>query len=144
MDLEKFTERARAFLQNAQGLAQRAGHQRLTPEHILKVLLDDEEGLAAGLIKRGGGDPGKALAATEATLKKLPGVQGGGAGQLYMAPETARVLDEARAKLLDQGLLVDSTPGFGDLGSDEDLYGDGPEGESKPGAKKRKGKKKKL
>ena len=65
MDIQKFTERAQAFLQNAQGLAQRSGHQRLTPEHLLKVLLDDEEGLAAGLIKRGGGDPARALQATE-------------------------------------------------------------------------------
>ena len=95
MDIQKFTERAQAFLQNAQGLAQRSGHQRLTPEHLLKVLLDDEEGLAAGLIKRGGGDPVRALTATEAVLGKLPRVEGAGAGQLHLAPETARVLDEA-------------------------------------------------
>ena len=95
MDLQKYTERAQAFLQNAQGLAQRSGHQRLTPEHLLKVLLDDEEGLAAGLIKRAGGDPAKALSATEATLKKLPKVEGSGAGQLHLAPETARVFEEA-------------------------------------------------
>jgi ATP-dependent Clp protease ATP-binding subunit ClpB len=95
MDLEKYTERARAFLQNAQGLAQRSGHQRLTPEHLLKVLLDDEEGLAAGLIKRAGGDAGRALQATEAALAKQPRVEGAGAGQLYIAPETARVFEEA-------------------------------------------------
>src|SRR5512134_1713740 len=95
MDLEKFTERARAFLQNAQGLAQRSGHQRLTPEHLLKVLLDDEEGLAAGLIKRAGGDPGRALEQTEAALAKQPRVEGSGAGQIYSTPEFARVLEEA-------------------------------------------------
>jgi len=95
MDLQKFTERAQAFLQNAQGLAQRSGHQRLTPEHLLKVMLDDEEGLAAGLIKRAGGDPAKALKATEAALGRQPKVEGSGAGQLYVAPETARVLEEA-------------------------------------------------
>ncbi|MEQ1756591.1 MAG: ATP-dependent chaperone ClpB [Micropepsaceae bacterium] len=95
MDLQKFTERAQAFLQNAQGLAQRSGHQRLTPEHLLKVLLDDEEGLAAGLIKRAGGDPVRALRATEAALAKLPRVEGSGSGQLYIAPETARLLEES-------------------------------------------------
>ena len=57
MDFEKFTERARGFVQSAQSLALREGHQRFTPEHLLKVLLDDEEGLAAGLIKTAGGDP---------------------------------------------------------------------------------------
>jgi ATP-dependent Clp protease ATP-binding subunit ClpB len=95
MDLEKFTERSRAFLQNAQGLAQRAGHQRITPEHLLKILLDDEEGLAAGLIKRAGGNPGLALEQTEATLAKLPRVDGAGAGQIYSAPEFLRTLEEA-------------------------------------------------
>ncbi|MFM9865612.1 MAG: Clp protease N-terminal domain-containing protein, partial [Micropepsaceae bacterium] len=95
MNPEKFTERAQAFLQNAQGLAQRSGHQRLTPEHLLKVLLDDEEGLAAGLIKRAGGDPGLALEQTQTALAKLPRVEGAGAGQIYAAPEFSRVLDEA-------------------------------------------------
>jgi len=95
MDPEKFTERSRAFLQNAQGLAQRTGHQRVTPEHLLKVLLDDEEGLAAGLIKRAGGNPQLALEQTEAALAKHPRVEGSGAGQIYASPEFARVLDEA-------------------------------------------------
>jgi ATP-dependent Clp protease ATP-binding subunit ClpB len=95
MDLEKFTERSRAFLQNAQGLAQRSNHQRISPEHLLKVLLDDEEGLAAGLIKRAGGNPGLALEQTEAALAKIPRVEGSGAGQIYSAPEFLRVLEEA-------------------------------------------------
>ena len=63
MNLEKYTERARGFVQSAQSLALRENHQRFTPEHVLKVLLDDEEGLAAGLIDRAGGNSRDALAA---------------------------------------------------------------------------------
>jgi ATP-dependent Clp protease ATP-binding subunit ClpB len=95
MDLEKFTERSRGFLQAAQTLALRSGHQRLTPEHLLKVLLDDKDGLAAGLLRNSGADPARALAATEKALDKQPKVEGSGAGQVYMAPELARVLDQA-------------------------------------------------
>jgi ATP-dependent Clp protease ATP-binding subunit ClpB len=95
MNLEKYTERARGFIQAAQSLALREGHQQFTPEHILKILLDDEEGLASGLIERAGGNPREALRQTELALAKLPKVQGSGAGQLYMAPTTARVLDNA-------------------------------------------------
>src|SRR5438876_9908788 len=95
MDFEKYTERARGFIQSAQSLALREGHQRFTPEHLLKVLLDDEEGLAAGLLKAAGGDSRIALRETEAALKKLPKVSGGGAGQVYLSPELARVFDAA-------------------------------------------------
>ena len=95
MDLSKYTERARGFLQSAQSLALREGHQRFTPEHILKVLLDDAEGLAAGLIERSGGRPADALQAVEAALAKMPKVAGNGAGQLFLAPDTARVFDTA-------------------------------------------------
>src|SRR6201997_1130754 len=95
MNFEKYTERARGFVQSAQSLALREGHQQFTPEHVLKVLLDDEEGLAAGLIDRAGGHSRDALRETERALAKLPKVQGGGAGQLYLAPTTARVLDNA-------------------------------------------------
>ena len=95
MDLEKYTDRSRGFIQAAQGLAVRSGHQRFTPEHILKVLLDDEEGLAAGLIRAAGGRPDQALSGVEAALSKLPRVEGSAAGQLYLAPETARVFDQA-------------------------------------------------
>src|SRR5262245_21202477 len=95
MDLEKFTERSRGFLQAAQTLALRSGHQRLTPEHLLKVLLDDKDGLAAGLLRSSGADPARALAGTEKALEKQPKVEGTGAGQIYMAPELARVLDQA-------------------------------------------------
>jgi ATP-dependent Clp protease ATP-binding subunit ClpB len=95
MNLEKYTERARGFVQAAQSLALREGHQQFTPEHVLKVLLDDEEGLAAGLIDRAGGNSRQALTEVEAALAKLPKVEGSGAGQLYMAPMTARLFDNA-------------------------------------------------
>jgi ATP-dependent Clp protease ATP-binding subunit ClpB len=95
MDFERYTERSRGFVQAAQALALREGHQRFTPEHVLKVLLDDPEGLAANLISAASGDPKRALDLTEAALAKLPKVEGAGAGQLYLAPETARLFDQA-------------------------------------------------
>ncbi|MEN8195126.1 MAG: ATP-dependent chaperone ClpB, partial [Pseudomonadota bacterium] len=95
MDFEKYTERSRGFIQAAQNLALREGHQRLTPEHILKILLDDKEGLAAGLIRAAGGDPARALAEAEAALGKQPKVEGSGGGQVYLAPETARLFEQA-------------------------------------------------
>ncbi len=95
MNFEKFTDRARGFLQSAQGLAIREGHQRLSPEHLLKVLLDDPEGLAAGLISRAGGRPGDALAKTEQALAKMPKISGSGAGQIFMAPNLAKAFDQA-------------------------------------------------
>ncbi len=95
MNFEKFTDRARGFLQSAQGLALREGHQRLAPEHLLKVLLDDPEGLAAGLITHAGGRPGDALAKTERALANMPKVSGSGAGQVFMAPALAKVFDQA-------------------------------------------------
>jgi ATP-dependent Clp protease ATP-binding subunit ClpB len=96
MEFEKFTERSRGFVQSAQGLALRSGHQRLTPEHLAKVLLDDEEGLAANLIRAAGGDPKRAHAAVEAALAKIPKVEGAGAGQLYLEPALARVFEQAQ------------------------------------------------
>jgi ATP-dependent Clp protease ATP-binding subunit ClpB len=94
MNLEKYTDRARGFVQSAQSLALREGHQQFTPEHLLKVLLDDPEGLASGLIDRSGGNSRQALKAVETALGKIPKVSGGG-GQLYLAPATARVFDQA-------------------------------------------------
>jgi ATP-dependent Clp protease ATP-binding subunit ClpB len=94
MNVEKYTERVRGFLQSAQSLALREGHQQFLPEHVLKVLLDDPEGLAAGLIDRAGGRSREALSETEAALKRLPKVEGG-SGQLYMASTTARVFQAA-------------------------------------------------
>jgi ATP-dependent Clp protease ATP-binding subunit ClpB len=96
MDFEKYTDRAKGFLQSAQGLALREGHQRFLPEHLLKVLLDDPEGMAANLIQAAGGDAKAAQRAVEELLRKQPKVEGGGAGQLYMAPETARLFDQAQ------------------------------------------------
>ncbi len=95
MNIEKYTDRARGFVQSAQSLALREGHQQFTPEHILKVLLDDPEGLAAGLIDRSGGNSRQALSAVEEALGKLPKVSGGGAGQVYLAAATARLFDNA-------------------------------------------------
>ncbi len=96
MDLEKLTERSRGFLQAAQTIAIRDFHQRLTPEHLLKALLDDEEGAAAGLIRAAGGNPQSARAAVEADLARMPKVQGSGAGQPQATPEFVRVLDAAQ------------------------------------------------
>src|SRR5215475_194947 len=95
MNIEKFTDRARGFVQSAQSLALREGHQQFAPDHLLKVLLDDPEGLAAGLIDRSGGRSREALAAVEAALTKRPKVSGGGAGQVYLDPALARVFDQA-------------------------------------------------
>jgi ATP-dependent Clp protease ATP-binding subunit ClpB len=95
MDFEKFTERSRGFLQSAQSLALRENHQRLTPEHLLKVLLDDKEGLAANLLRSAGADPVRAREGVETELRKLPQVEGSGAGQVHLDPETARILDAA-------------------------------------------------
>src|SRR6186997_1716059 len=95
MNIEKYTDRARGFVQSAQSLALREGHQQFAPEHLLKVLLDDPEGLAAGLIDRSGGRSREALSAVEAALAKRPKVEGGGAGQLYLEPALARVFDTA-------------------------------------------------
>ena len=95
MNFEKYTDRARGFVQSAQSLALREGHQQFAPEHLLKVLLDDSEGLAAGLIDRAGGRSREALSATEAALQKRPKVEGSGAGQIYLEPSLARAFDAA-------------------------------------------------
>lgn len=95
MDFEKFTERSRGFVQSAQGLAMREGHQQFTPEHLLKVLLDDEEGLAANLITSAGGDQRKALAMTEAALGAMPKVEGGG-DNLYLSTKLGKVFEQAQ------------------------------------------------
>jgi ATP-dependent Clp protease ATP-binding subunit ClpB len=95
MNFEKMTERSRGFLQSAQGLALREGHQRLLPEHLLKVLLDDPEGLAAGLIARAGGRPEDALMRVEQALSRVPKISGAGAGQIFLAPPLAKIFDQA-------------------------------------------------
>jgi ATP-dependent Clp protease ATP-binding subunit ClpB len=101
MQFEKYTERVQGFVQSAQSLAIREGHQQFAPEHLLKVLLDDREGLAAGLIDRAGGNSREALRAVEAALAKIPKVTGGGAGQVYLAPALARVFGQAE-KIADK------------------------------------------
>jgi ATP-dependent Clp protease ATP-binding subunit ClpB len=95
MNIEKYTDRVKGFIQSAQSLAMREGHQQFTPLHILKVLLDDSEGLAGGLIDRAGGNSRAILKATEDALGKMPKVSGAGAGQIYLAPATARAFDAA-------------------------------------------------
>ena len=95
MDFEKLSDRLKGFLQAAQTLAVRDGNPQITPEHLLKALLDDPEGLAAGLINRAGGNAKQALTRTEAALAKLPKVSGAGAAQPHMTPALGRVLDQA-------------------------------------------------
>src|SRR5690348_11092016 len=95
MNFEKYTERSKGFVEAAQTLAQRRGNQQITPEHLLKVLLDDKEGLASNLIRAAQGDPAAVHAAVDAALDKIPRVEGAGAGQVYVAPETARLFAEA-------------------------------------------------
>ncbi|MFK5997332.1 MAG: ATP-dependent chaperone ClpB [Rhodobacterales bacterium] len=94
MDLEKFTERSRGFIQAAQTIAMRESHQRFTPEHLLKALLDDEQGLAANLITASGGDAKAALEGVDLALSKQPQVNGAG-GSVYMDSQTSKVFGEA-------------------------------------------------
>ena len=96
MNLEKFTDRAKGFLQSAQTVAIRMSHQRISPEHLLKALLEDQQGMASGLIKAAGGDPAVALRETDAALAKVPVVSGGGAQQTPgLDNDAVRVLDSA-------------------------------------------------
>ena len=94
MNLEKFTERSRGFIQAAQTIATRENHQRLAPEHLLKALLDDSEGLAANLIAAAGGNAAAVREAVDLAVAKQPRVTGD-AGQVYLDTATAKVLDEA-------------------------------------------------
>ncbi|QOT73264.1 ATP-dependent chaperone ClpB [Sphingobium fuliginis] len=96
MNLEKFTDRAKGFLQSAQTVAIRMSHQRIGPEHLLKALLEDQQGMASGLIKAAGGDAGVALRETDAALAKVPAVSGSGAQQTPgLDNDAVRVLDSA-------------------------------------------------
>ena len=96
MNLEKFTDRAKGFLQSAQTVAIRMNHQRISPEHLLKALLEDNQGMASGLIKAAGGDPAVALRETDAALAKVPAVSGSGAQQTPgLDNDAVRVLDSA-------------------------------------------------
>src|SRR3546814_2449461 len=96
MNLEKFTDRAKGFIQSAQTVAIRMNHQRITPSHLLKALLEDSEGMAAGLIQRAGGNPQLAVAEIDRDLGKIPAVSGGGAQQTPgLDNDVVRVLDQA-------------------------------------------------
>ena len=96
MNLEKFTDRAKGFLQSAQTVAIRLNHQRITPEHILKALLEDNEGMASGLIQRAGGNPGLAQARVDEALAKIPAVSGSGAqSPPGLENDAVRLLDAA-------------------------------------------------
>jgi len=103
MDMEKLTERVRGFLQAAQTIAIRDFHQRLTPEHLLKAFLDDEEGAASGLIRAAGGDAARVRTANDASLARIPKVQGNGAGSPQATPELVRALDAAQLQATAAG-----------------------------------------
>ncbi|CDM59400.1 MULTISPECIES: ATP-dependent chaperone ClpB [Rhizobium] len=109
MNIEKYSERVRGFIQSAQTYALAQGHQQFTPEHVLKVLLDDDQGMAASLIERAGGDAKAARLANDAALAKLPKVSGGN-GQIYLAQPLAKVLstaEEAAKKAGDSFVTVE-------------------------------------
>jgi len=96
MNFEKFTDRSKGFLQAAQTVAVRNSHQQIAPEHLLKALLEDEQGMASGLIAKAGGDAKKALSETDLALSKIPAVSGGGAQQTPgLNNDVVRVLDQA-------------------------------------------------
>ncbi len=97
MNMEKFTERSRGFLQSAQTIAIRENQQRVMPEHLLKALMDDDQGLASNLITRAGGDAKRVREAVDAAVAKQPKVSGSGSGQVYVDPTLVRVLDEAES-----------------------------------------------
>ena len=97
MNIEKFTERAKGFLQAAQTVAVRMSHQRVTPDHLLKALLEDEQGMAAGLIRAAGGQPQAAVAAVDKALARIAAVSGSGAQQTAWDNDTVRLLDQAEA-----------------------------------------------
>src|SRR3546814_26885 len=112
MNLEKFTDRAKGFLQSAQTVAIRLNHQRLAPEHLLKALLEDDQGMAAGLIKASGGDAATAVRETDAALAKIPAVSGSGA-------QTTPGLDNDSVRVLDQAEQVAQKAGDSYVRSEE-------------------------
>jgi ATP-dependent Clp protease ATP-binding subunit ClpB len=95
MQIEKYSDRLKNLIQSAQNLALRNGHQQLTPLHLLKALLDDEDRLSGNLIEAAGGTATQVAREVDLELAKLPKVEGAGAGQIYLAPETARLFDQA-------------------------------------------------
>ena len=103
MNIEKFSDRAKGFLQSAQTVAIRNNHQRVAPEHVLKALLEDEQGHASGLIKAAGGTPATALQLTDQALAKIAQVSGSGAQSLAWDNDTVRVLDSAEQVAVKAG-----------------------------------------
>ena len=95
MQIEKYSDRLKNLIQSAQSLALRNGHQQLTPLHVLRALLDDEDRLSGNLIEAAGGSATQVAREVDLELAKLPKVEGAGAGQIYLAPETARLFDQA-------------------------------------------------
>ncbi len=95
MNLDKFTDRSRGFIQSAQGVASRANHQQLLPEHLLKALIEDQRGTAARLISAGGGDAAAICQVVQEELDRLPTVEGSGAGQVYLSGSMTKVLTQA-------------------------------------------------
>ncbi len=89
------TERVRSVIQAAQTLALRRNHQQLKPEHLLKAILDDEDGLAKRLLRNAGATPELVEQAIDAAIAKIPSVEGSGSGQFYVDANTSRILDEA-------------------------------------------------
>ncbi|MCX8506716.1 MAG: ATP-dependent chaperone ClpB [Alphaproteobacteria bacterium] len=103
MDQSRYSERLQGFLQSAHGLATRSNHQQLLPDHLLKILLDDREGLAANLLRAAGGKPEIALQSVEETLKKLPKIEGSGAGQVFLASDSNKLFSEAEKTADENG-----------------------------------------
>lgn len=103
MNFNNYTERSQGFIQSAQTLAQREGHQRITPAHLLKTLLDDEEGLCANLIRTAGGNAEKALELTTEELNHQPKIGGSGAGQVFLSPEISKVFEQAEKEAKKAG-----------------------------------------
>src|SRR4030081_1136896 len=95
MQIEKYSDRLKTLIQSAQTLALRSGHQQLTSLHVLKALLEDQDRLAANLIDAAGGSAKQIALEVDIELGKLPKVEGAGSGQIYLAPETARLFDQA-------------------------------------------------
>ena len=104
MNIDKFTDRAKGFLQSAQTVAIRMNHQRIAPEHLLKALLEDEQGMAAGLIAAAGGDAKRATSETDLALAKIPVVSGSGA-------QTTPGIDNDAVRVLDQAEQIATKAG---------------------------------
>lgn len=95
MDFDKFTEKSRSFLQQAQTLAMRSDHQSMEPEHLLKVMLDDEDAIVARLVEESGGDLARLKKEINTALAKFPAVSGPGAGQLRISGDLSKIFDKA-------------------------------------------------